>query len=155
MQKKSIYNPLIESLLDVFGGRLKTVVLFGSRARRQAKKDSDHDIFLVIENLSDRPLERLKQIRTAIWDVPLKINTIAKIPEEIDKYLSPLILEVCVDGICLYGKDYFDPYRKKALDALKQSRLTRKRVGREWYWQFDRIPEKEWELTWEGFHELP
>jgi len=154
MKKHSIYNPLIERLLDVFGSRLKTVVLFGSRARKQAKEDSDHDIVLVIKNLSNKPLERQKQIRTAIWDVPLRINTIAKTPEEIEKNLTPMILEVCVDGICLYGKGYFEPYRKKALDALKRSGLIRKRIGREWYWHFDRIPKKEWELTWEGFHEL-
>lgn len=154
MRKLSIYNPLIESLLKVFGSRLKTVLLFGSRARKHAKQGSDHDIFLIINKLSDKPLERQKQIRTAIWDVPLRINTIAKTPEEIEKNLTPLILEVCVDGICLYGKDYFEPYRKKALNALKHSRLARRRMGREWYWHFDRIPKKEWELTWEGFHEL-
>jgi predicted nucleotidyltransferase len=154
MRKLSTYNLLIESLLKVFGSRLKAVVLFGSRARKQEKEGSDHDIFLIIKNLSDKPLERQKQIRTAIWDVPLRINTISKTPEEIEKNLTPLILEVCVDGICLYGKDYFEPYRKKALNALKHSKLARRRMGREWYWHFDRIPKKEWELTWEGFHEL-
>lgn len=154
MEKNSIYNPLVESLMKTFGSRLKTVVLFGSRAREQSKEDSDHDIFLVIENLPNRPLERQKQIRTAIWDVPLRINTIAKTPEDVEKNLTPLILEVCVDGICLFGIDYFDPYRKKALDALKHSGLKRKWIAREGYWYFERIPSKEWELTWEGFREL-
>jgi len=155
MGKISVYNPLIERLLNAFGSQLKTVVLFGSRARKQAREDSDQDIILVIENLPDKPLERQKQIRTALWNVPLRINTITKTPKEVEKNLTPLILEVCVDGICLYGKDYFDPYIKKALDALKHSGLRRKWAGRETYWHFDRIPSKEWELTWEGFHELP
>ena len=154
MKKYSIYNPLIDSLMNALGSRLKTVVLFGSRARKQAKEDRDHDIFLVIKNLSTKILERQKQIRTAIWDVPLRINTIAKTPEELKKNLTPLILEVCVDGICLYGESYFEPYRKKALDALKNSGLKRKRTGQEWYWHFEKIPNKEWELTWEGFREL-
>ncbi len=154
MKKYSIYNPLIDSLMNAMGSRLKTVVLFGSRAKKQAKEDSDHDIFLVIKNLSTKTLERQKQIRTAIWDVPLRINTIAKTPEELKKNLTPLILEVCVDGICLYGESYFEPYRKKALDALKNSGLKRKHIGQEWYWHFERIPNKEWELTWEGFREL-
>lgn len=154
MKKYSIYNPLIDSLMNAMGSRLKTVVLFGSRAKKQAKEDSDHDIFLVIKNLSTKTLERQKQIRTAIWDVPLRINTIAKTPEELKKNLTPLILEVCVDGICLYGESYFEPYRKKALDALKNSGLKRKRTGQEWYWHFEKIPNKEWELTWEGFREL-
>ena len=50
MQKQSIYTPLITELLDVFGKRLKTAVLFGSRARNQARTKGDHDIFLVIES---------------------------------------------------------------------------------------------------------
>jgi len=154
MKKNSIYKPLIGHLLDAFGSRLKAVVLFGSRARKQSKEDSDHDIFLAIENLPDNQLERQKEIRKAIWDVPIRINTISKTPEEIERNLTPLMLEVCVDGICLYGNDYFKPYMEKALDALRNSGLTRKRVGREWYWHFDKIPKKEWELTWRGFHEL-
>ncbi|MCK4263700.1 MAG: nucleotidyltransferase domain-containing protein [Candidatus Aminicenantes bacterium] len=154
MKKNSIYKPLIGHLLDAFGSRLKAVVLFGSRARKQSKEDSDHDIFLAIENLPDNQLERQKEIRKAIWDVPIRINTISKTPEEIERNLTPLMLEVCVDGICLYGNDYFEPYMEKALDALRNSGLTRKRVGREWYWHFDKIPRKEWELTWRGFHEL-
>ncbi len=154
-RKNIIYAPLINNLKKAFGNRLKTVVLFGSRARKQVKEESDHDIFMIIKNLPNKPLERQKQIRTAIWDIPLRLNTIAKTPEEFEKNLTPLILEVCVDGICLYGKDYFEPYRKKALNALKSSGLKRKRVGQEWYWHFERIPNKEWELTWEGFHELP
>ncbi len=148
------YNPLIKSLCNEFGDQLKTIVLFGSRARKEARDDSDHDILLVIENLPLKPLQRQKLIRTAIWEVPLRINTIAKTPEEVKKNLTPLILEVCVDGICLYGKDYFEPLRKKALNALKDAGLKRKMVGHEWYWHFEKIPIKEWELTWEGFREL-
>lgn len=149
------YSLLLECLKKAFGKRLKTVVLFGSRARGKVKADRDHDIFLVIENLSDKPLERQKEVRTAIWDVPItRINTIAKTPKEVDINLTPLLLEICVDGVCLFGESYFEPYRKKALNALSQSGLKRKRVGGEWYWQFERIPDKEWELSWEGFREL-
>ena len=154
MKKDLVYKPLLDRLKSVFGDRLKTVVLFGSRARKQAKKNSDHDIFIVIEDLTERPLERQKQIRLAIWDVPLRINTIAKTPEEVKKNLTALLLDVCVDGICLYGEDYFEPYRKKALAALKHSGLKRHWIGNEGYWRFEKFPTKDWELTWEGFHEL-
>jgi len=154
MRKNSIYDELITQLRAAFGDRLKTVVLFGSRARKQAKKNTDHDIFIVIEDLTERPLERQKQIRSAIWDVPLRINTIAKTPEEVKKNLTTLLLDVCVDGICLYGKDYFEPYRNKALAALEHSGLKRHWIGKEGYWRFEKFPIKDWELTWEGFHEL-
>lgn len=154
MAKQSIYKPLIRSLEQAFRHRLRTVVLFGSRARGETEEDKDHDIFLVIEDLPANPLGRQKEVRSVIRDIPLRINTISKTPEEVDSNLTPLLLEICVDGICLYGKDYFEPYRKKALRALKQAKLKRKRIGREWYWEFEKIPKREWELSWEGFREI-
>jgi len=154
MDPGEIYKPLINSVLKSFAGRLKTAVLFGSQARGSAKRESDHDIFLVIENLPEEPVERVKHIRMAIVDIPLRVNTIAKTPEEVRANLTPLLLEICVDGICLYGEEYFEYYRKKAIDVLRHSGLNRRQVGREWFWQFERIPRKEWELTLEGFREL-
>ena len=154
-QSYSLYQTLVNQLKGAFGERLRTVVLFGSRARGETEKDRDHDILLVIENLHRHVLQRQKEVRTSIWDIPLRINTIAKTPEEVDANLNPLLLEICVDGVCLYGEDYFEPYRKKAMNALKDAGLKRKRVGREWYWKFEKIPDREWELTWEGFRELP
>ena len=148
------YSDLVDKLLKHFGSRLQMIVLFGSRARGDSRPHSDHDIFLVIENLPRNVLMRLKEVRTALWDIPLRINTIAKTLEEVERNLTPLMLEVFVDGKCLYDNDLFQSYRKKAVEALNESGLKRKRIGGEWYWQFETIPHKEWELTWEGFNEL-
>ena len=149
------YNHLIQQLVNNFGQRLKTVVLFGSRAREEAEDTSDHDLLLVIDRLPEEPVKRLKTVRRAIAEVPLCINTIAKTPSEVACNLTSLLLDVCVDGICLFGQDYFDPYRRKALQALQQSGLKRKREGRTWYWQFEQFPTRVWELTWDGYRELP
>ena len=154
MNEAKVYNPVTRRLIKGFGDRLKTAVLFGSRARDEADDNSDHDIFVVIEGLPDNPLERLKQVRSAVLDMPLRVNLIAKTPEQVAANLTPLLLDICIDGVCLYGAEYFDHFRRKALNALEQSGLMRKRVGRDWYWRFEKIPKKEWELTWEGFREL-
>ena len=155
MDKTMIYLGLVSQLRKAFGSRLRAVVLFGSRARGDVSSEKDHDVFLVINGLDGNPLRRQNEVRSAIWDNPFKINTIAKTPEEVARNLTPLLLEICVDGICLYGEDYFESYRKKAMNALADSGLKRRRVGREWYWQFEKMSEKEWELSWEGFRELP
>jgi len=153
-KKWEIYNPLIQKLNEAFGDGLRTVVLFGSRARGETDPQRDHDIFLVIERLPVSPLIRQKEIRRAIWDIPLRINLISKTPEEVACNLTPLMLEICVDGVCLYGENYFEPYRIRAMEVLKQSGLKRKCIGKDWYWQFENLPRKEWEINWEGFREL-
>lgn len=151
---KRTYAPLIRSLKAVFGKRLKAVVLFGSRARGGSREDRDHDVFLVADGLADKYLPRQREVQSAIRDIPLRINTISKTPEEVASNLTPLMLEVCVDGVTLFGEDYFEPIRKKALEVLEESGLKRKRVGREWHWEFEKMPKGEWEITWEGFREL-
>jgi predicted nucleotidyltransferase len=124
MNGTQVYEELIISLTNTFGDNLKTVVLFGSRARNMATGSSDHDIFVVIEELPKDPLYRLKQVRRAVIEIPLRINFITKTPEEVTSNLSPLLLDICVDGICLFGVEYFDTMRQKALKVLKQSGLN-------------------------------
>lgn len=154
MEKKQLYQPLVQNLVDAFGNRLKSVVLFGSQARSKSVLKRDHDIFVIVEHLPQKPFQRLQEIRKTIFNIPLPINFIAKTPEEVDANLTPLLLEICVDGISLYGEEYFENYRQRGLRALKQSGLRRERVGKEWYWRFEKAPRKDWELTWEGFREL-
>ena len=149
-----LYQDLLNRLKDKFGSRLKLVVLFGSRARGKVSDDKDHDIFLVIEGLPDNPVQRQKEIREVIWNLPLRINTISKTPKEMEINLTPFLLEVFNDGICLHGHKYFNKYKVKILKILKESGLKRIRIGREWYWVFKKIPTKEWELSWEGFREF-
>ncbi len=67
--------------------------------------------------------------------------------------LTPLLLDVCVDGICLYGEAYFQPYRQKALAALRQARLRRHKSKNVRMWLFPQLPAGDWELSWEGYRE--
>ena len=82
------------------------------------------------------------------------VNIIAITPDQVAANLTPLLLDIRVDGVCLYGAEYFEKFRRKALNASKKSRLTRKYMGRDWHWHFEKIPKKEGELTWEEFREL-
>ena len=95
MNDIQVYDELILSLTKSFGDHLKTVVLFGSRARNMASENSDHDIFVIIEGLPDDPLHRLKRVRHAVMEVPLRVNFITKTPEEVAANLSPLFLDIC------------------------------------------------------------
>ena len=61
------------ALDEMYGDRLERVVLFGSRARGEAAKDSDYDIAVFLNNLEEgdlpnrwRELDRLAALRSAI-----------------------------------------------------------------------------------------
>jgi predicted nucleotidyltransferase len=56
------------SLRAIYGDRIERVVLFGSRARGDAHADSDYDIAVFLEDLTDRwgEFHRLADLRTDI-----------------------------------------------------------------------------------------
>lgn len=148
------YIQLVSRLKKSYGSGLKSIILFGSHARGEGRPESDHDILLIIAGLDKNPLKRMRNLRLLSLDIPVKFNFIAKRPEELAENLTPLLLDVCVDGKVIEDDGYFDAYRKKGLEALGQAKLKRTRVGREFYWRFEEIPQREWELTWDGYHEF-
>jgi uncharacterized protein len=58
MPKISVSDPTLarfRTALDrIYGDRLERVVLFGSRARGEAHRDSDYDIAVFLKDLTDR-----------------------------------------------------------------------------------------------------
>ena len=156
---RTSYRPVVQALADTFADRLKAVVLFGSQARGQAGPASDHDLCVVIEGLSGDPLVRQRTVRSVLLPIldqlPGPISFLPKTPHEVAANLTALMLDVCVDGICLHGPAYFEPYRQRALSALRQSRLRRQEMGGTLMWVFPQMPSADWELSWEGYLERP
>lgn len=69
MAKPAPTDPALKSfraaLDEIYGDRLQRVVLFGSRARGDARPDSDYDVAVFLEPLPDRweELDRLALLR--------------------------------------------------------------------------------------------
>jgi predicted nucleotidyltransferase len=58
------------ALGKIYGDRLERVVLFGSRARGDARPDSDYDVAIFLKSLPDRwaELDRLAKLRVDFLD---------------------------------------------------------------------------------------
>lgn len=65
-------NPILKrfrsALGEIYGERLDRVMLYGSRARGDARADSDYDVAVFLRDISDRIAElyRLADLSTAI-----------------------------------------------------------------------------------------
>ena len=63
-----IISKFRKALDGVYGPRLERVVLFGSRARGDARADSDYDIAIFLHDLADRDCEvdRLAELQDRV-----------------------------------------------------------------------------------------
>ncbi len=157
MNEYTSYSLLVQALLERFAERVQMIVLFGSRSRGEAHPGSDHDIFVVIEGLPLDPLARQREVMAPLLPqllrLPERLSVIAKTPEELHGDLTPLVVDVCVDGIGLYGQSYFEELRTGVIQALRAAGLQRRRLAGTWMWMFPSLPQKDWAVTWEGYRE--
>ncbi|MBI2802986.1 MAG: nucleotidyltransferase domain-containing protein [Gammaproteobacteria bacterium] len=103
----AISDPLLQQfrtvLDETYGARLERVVLYGSRARGDARPDSDYDVAVFLKSLSDRwsELDRLADIETDfLYETGAVINAI---PFQAGSYRerTPLMHEIRREGLDL------------------------------------------------------
>jgi len=144
-------SPVVESLRAGLGEDLLAMVLFGSRARGKVRPDSDWDLLLIAENLPDSPWRRQQQILALLpqaWRH--QVNILAHTSSEWFARVTPLALDIALDGIVLY--DNSQNVLSARLSALREQLshlgLERHAVENEWLWLWRDEPQRHWELEW-------
>lgn len=144
-------QPVIAALQEALGDDLVALVLFGSRARGDARPDSDWDLLLIAKNLPDSPWRRQQQILSLLplaWRY--QANILAHTPSEWFARVTPLALDIALDGILLYDNSQnLLPTRLSALrEQLAHLGLERHTIEDEWIWLWRDEPQRHWELEW-------
>jgi len=144
-------QPVVEALQEALGDDLVALILFGSRARGDARPDSDWDLLLLAENLPDSTWRRQQEI-LALLPQPWRhqVNVLAHTPSEWFDRVTPLALDIALDGIVLYDNSQnLIPTRLSVLrEQLAQLGLERHAVEDEWIWLWRDEPQRHWELEW-------
>ena len=95
--------------LDAFyGNRLERVVLFGSRARGDARPDSDYDVAVFLNNYSDfrKESDALSNIEFDImYDTDAIINSLPFPAGAYREGTTPLMYELRREGVDLYNSE--------------------------------------------------
>ncbi len=144
-------QPVVAALQTALGDNLIALILFGSRARGDAAPDSDWDLLLIAENLPSSPWRRHQEILTLLprewWH---RLNILAHTPAEWFARVTPLALDIALDGVLLYDNSQsLLPARLSTLrKQLSHLGLERHAIENEWIWLWRGEPQRHWELEW-------
>jgi predicted nucleotidyltransferase len=101
-------DPLLKrfrtTLDEIYGERLERVMLYGSRARGDAREDSDYDIAVFLRDMPDRwpELDRLADLGTAIlYETGAVIHAMAYPAGFYNDPRMPLMYAIRAEGIDL------------------------------------------------------
>jgi predicted nucleotidyltransferase len=140
--KKNLLAPVLNALKAALGKHLIAVVLFGSRARGDADERSDWDLMLIASSLPRGVLKRhlaLKRALPSQWHG--RIALLAKTPEEFERRLPALFLDIAHDGIILYDpQGYADRKLHRIRQLRKEAGLERRERAGELIWDWIKPP---------------
>ncbi|MDI6765803.1 MAG: nucleotidyltransferase domain-containing protein [Bacteroidota bacterium] len=103
VSKKTIKN-IVKEIVDACNPEL--VILFGSYGRGKPKKDSDLDIFVVVD-LPGTSVERNRFVRSTIKENGFGLDVVTRTPQEYNKALRGrdwFIQEIAREGKILYAR---------------------------------------------------
>lgn len=106
---KKMLTELSESLQQIYGNKLKTVVLYGSAARGTQTEESDIDIMIIIDANNDELRRYDDKLNDVSTDLSLKYFKVLSIVDvsyreyEDWRNLSPFYKNVSEEGIVLYA----------------------------------------------------
>lgn len=143
---KTLVEKLIAALVRKYRDRLVSLIIFGSVAREEARKDSDIDVLLIIDLLPKGRLERQMEFIDVEKDIEGYLNDlfekgysidlapIIRTPQEALR-ISPLYLDMVEDAIIAYDKDnFFKNILRTIRNRLRELGSKRVKMGKKRYW---------------------
>jgi predicted nucleotidyltransferase len=115
-QDQAAVESFVRRLREVYGEELSRATLFGSRARGDAREDSDFDFLVVLEVEPDSYWRHWRTVADLAWEVELSmgvaISFVLKTAESYSRMLRrrPLLVrEIERDGITLWTSPHAVP----------------------------------------------
>jgi len=103
-KEREILDQVAAALHGHYGERLSRVVLFGSRARRDHREDSDYDILVVLKGSVSYRQERpvlSDLVYPMCWEHDVVIYGLAVSEENYERQSLPLMINVREEGVTL------------------------------------------------------
>ena len=146
-QFEALLGDILAACHTNYGDRLVSLAVFGSVARRTQRPDSDSDLLLVVDDLPNGRIPRVRefepieqQLEAAMGDaaahgIHTRLSPLFKTPGELE-IGSPILLDMVEDARLLFDRDQVLARRLERLrQRLVELRARRLRKGGDYYWQ--------------------
>jgi uncharacterized protein len=146
-----LLDQVIAAFQEALGANLITVVLYGSRAKGDSYDQSDWDLLFIADNLPEKSLARHFFLKRALPpNCRGAVSLLGKTPAEIEARVSPLYLDIALDGLILYDPKAYGASRlAKLKNLIDKAGLYRLRSPEGDAWKFTKPPSQSWYLAWE------
>lgn len=152
LEEQQDLHQALDWLKSILVDRLIAVVLYGSRARRDHRLDSDYDLLVIAEGLPEDIVERDRFFWERRAALAARVNLVAKSPELFEGYLPALYLDIALDGQILYDpRGYAQEKLARLRHIIEEAGLYREPIpgaGFLWDWH-DPPPPGRWAIEWE------
>lgn len=139
VEDEKIIGEFVKRIKGRFGGKLVSVVLFGSRARGTYSRSSDVDLLVVADGLPDNVQERWETLKDARLEFLLgygaKVETLLLTRNEVlDNFnsFSPLFSSFVMGSRVFYDKGFFMKEFKNFVKSLSVTRIKYFEGGKKW-----------------------
>ncbi len=147
----------VERLRAVFGEKLVGIALYGSRARGDARPDSDVDLLMLARDLPESRQERAHLLYETLRDISLDFDfsVYDRTPQEFETQFPSVYLDMGLDSIVVYDPEgYLTQKLARIREIISDVALVRERItDGEFFWDWKRSVSYPWALDWEGLHE--
>ena len=134
-REREALGEFVEACKEKFGENLISIVLFGSRVKGYARRDSDYDLLIIARNLPDikERFDLLGKEESEIWDkYGIKISSLLFEEEEIFSPVNPLLFGVLSGYKVLFGRENFEGGLKQAKVWIEEMDPIYVDCEREW-----------------------
>ena len=104
VQEQSILDEMVRRLVAEF--QPEQIILFGSHAWGEPNADSDVDLFVIVPDSDERPIERMQRAHHCLSGMGVSKDILVKTRAEADRFRrvrASLEYKVFAEGKVLYG----------------------------------------------------